>query len=75
MKYLIKYSAFEFGETWWFLNEVYDFQHFNWCSSKTMLKLLKDIKMARFVKRYSSEEELNINVDLTFNEYEMKIVS
>lgn len=29
-----------------------------------MLKALKDIKCARFVRRYSSEEELDIDVDL-----------
>ena len=67
MKLLVKYSAFEFGETWWFLNEVIDFQYFDWCTSKTMLKILKDIKCARFIKRYSSEEELNIDVDLTYS--------
>ena len=75
MKLLVKYSAFEFGETWWFLNEVIDFQYFNWCTSKTMLKILKDIKCARFIKRYSSEEELNIDVDLNVVDYEMKCVS
>ena len=75
MKLLIKFSAFEFGETWWFLNEVYDYHYFDWCTSKTMLKTLKDIKCARFIKRYSSEEELSIDVDLTFGEYEMKCVS
>lgn len=66
MKYLIKHSNVEAGETWWFLDEVYDFQHFEWCTSKTMLKMLKDIKCARFVKRYDSEEKLNIDVDLNY---------
>ena len=75
MKLLIKYSAFEFGETWWFLNEVFCFQRFDWCTSKTMLKILKDIKCARFIKRCSSEEELNIYVDLMFGEYKMKHVN
>lgn len=74
-KLLVKYSAFEFGETWWFLNEVFYFSHFAWCTSKTMLKMLKDMKCARFIKRYSSEEELNIDVDLTFIKYEMKHIS
>ena len=74
MKYLIKHSSIEFGKVWWFLDEVIDFQHFEWCTSKTMLKILKDIKCARFIKRCSSEEELNIYVDLMFGEYEMKRV-
>ena len=75
MKWLIKYSAIECGEIWWFLNEVYDHHHFDWCTSKTMLKILKDIKCARFIRRYSLEEELNIDVDLMFGEYEMKRVN
>ena len=75
MKLLVKYSTFEFGQAWWFLDEVIDFQHFEWCTSKTMLKMLKDIKCAKFIKRYSSEEELNIDVDLTFVEYKMKNIS
>ena len=74
-QYLIKYSTIEAGRQWWFLNEVDDFQHFEWCTSKTMLKMLKDIRCARFVKRYSSEEILNIDVDLMYGEYEMKHVS
>lgn len=74
MKLLIKYSIVEFGETWWFLNEVFYFQHFDSCTTKTMLKVLTDIKCARFIKRYSSEEELNIDVDLNVVDYEMKCV-
>ena len=75
MKYLVKHSSIESGQVWWFLDKVIDFQRFEWCTSKTMLKMLKDIKCARFIKRYSSEEELNIDVDLMFSEYEMKYVS
>lgn len=74
-QYLIKYSTIEAGQQWWFLNEVDDFQHFEWCTSKTMLKMLKDIRCARFVKRYSSEDVLNIDVDLIFGEYEIKYIS
>ena len=66
MKYLIKYSYIECGKTWWFLNEVDDLQHFEWCNSKTMLQILKDIKCARFVKRYDSEEKVNIDADLNY---------
>ena len=66
MKYLIKHSSEEAGQTWWFLNEVYDIQLFEWCRSKTMLKMLKDIRCAIFVKRYDSEEKLNIDVDLKY---------
>ena len=69
IKYLIKYSHIECGKIWWFLNEVNDFQHFEWCNSKTMLKMLKDIKCAKFVKRYDLEEKLNIDVDLTYSIY------
>lgn len=75
MKYLIKHYSIESGKVWWFLDEVIDFQHFEWCTSKTMLKMLKDIKCAKFIKRYYSEEELNIDVDLTLAEYEMKHVN
>lgn len=69
MKYLIKYSHIEFGQMWWFLDEVIDLQHFEWCTSKTMLKMLQDIKCAKFVKRYDLEEKLNIDVDLTYSTY------
>lgn len=64
--YLIKHCSVECGQMWWFLDEVSDFQHFTWCSSKTMLKALKDIKCARLVRRYGSEEELDIDVDLKY---------
>lgn len=72
--YLIKYSLVEAGKTWWFLNEIYDAQHFEWCRSKTMLCFLKDIKVARFVKRYKSEVELDIDVDLMYLMHEIKHV-
>ena len=75
MKLLIKYFTFEFGETWWFLNEVFYIQYFDWCTSKTRLQILKNANCARFIKRYSSEEELNIDVDLIFGEYEMKCIN
>ena len=74
MKFLVKHSRIESGKVWWFLNEVIDFQYFESCRSKTMLKTLKDIKCARFIKRYYSEEKLNIDADLMFGEYEMKCV-
>jgi len=74
MHYLVKYSWDEFGQTWWFLNEVYDIQHFEWCRSKTMLKMLKDIRCARLVKRYDSEEKLNIDVDLIYPMHDIKNV-
>lgn len=67
MKYLIKHSSEEAGQTWWFLDEVDDFLHFEWCRSKTMLQMLKAIKCAKFVKRYDSEEKLNIDVDLKYS--------
>ena len=78
MKYFIKYSAIENDKTWWFLNEVDDFLHFEWCRSKTMLKMLKDIRCAKFVKRYDLEEKLNIDVDIYYGIYDnfmMKNVS
>ena len=74
MKYLVKHSSIESGQVWWFLDEVIDFQCFKWCTSKTMLKMLKDIKCARFIKRYGSEDMLNVDVDLVFGECEMKQV-
>ena len=74
MKYLVKHSSIEFGKAWWFLDEVTDFRYFDWCTSKIMLKMLKDIKCARFIKRYGSEEQLNIDADLMFGECEMKCV-
>ena len=67
MAYLVKHCSEECGQTWWFLDEVVDFQHFDWCRSKTMLKMLKDIRCARFVRRYDSEEKLNIDVDLKYS--------
>ena len=69
MRYFIKYSAIENNQTWWFLNEVDDFLHFEWCRSKTMLKMLKDIRCAKFVKRYDLEEKLNIDVDICYGIY------
>jgi hypothetical protein len=75
MNYLVKHSNIEFGKTWWFLNIVIDLPHFEWCKSKIILKHFKDIKVAKFIKRYASEEELNIDVDLHFNRYKMKYVS
>ena len=74
MRYLVKHSSIESGQVWWFLDEAIDFQCFNWCTSKTMLKMLKDIKCAKFIKRYDSEEKLNIDADLIFGEHEMKCV-
>lgn len=75
MIYLVKHSTIESGKVWWFLNIVIDFEHFGWCKSKIILKHFIDIKVAKFIKRYASEEELNIDVDLQFNKYKMKYVS
>lgn len=74
MKYLVKHSSIEFGKVWWFLDEVYDFHYFELCTSSMVLKFLKDVKRARLIKRYDSEEELNIDADLMFGGCEMKCV-
>lgn len=74
MKYLVKRSSIESGKIWWFLDEVCDFHYFELCISSTMLDFLKDAKCARFIKRYDSEEELNIDADLMLGEHKMKCV-
>ena len=73
-RYFLKYSNVEFGERWWFLNEVLDSQHFKQCTSVVLLKHLKDIKLAKFVKRYSSEEVLDIDVDLSYGKCKVKSI-
>ena len=55
--FLIKHSALESGQRWWFLDEVDDIIDFSICNHIYVLKDLKDIQAARFVKRYASEEE------------------
>lgn len=74
MKYLVKHSVRAFRGTCWFLDEVYDFYHFELCISNTVLEFLKVIKCARLIKGYDSKEKLIIDADLMFGEYEMKRV-
>ena len=64
--YLIKHSSIEFGIEWWFLNQVHDYDDFDLCISTSILKDFKDFKRARFIKRYASEEELDIDVTLRY---------
>lgn len=66
--FLIKHSALESDQRWWFLDEVTDVIDFSICNDKCILKDLKDIKTARFVKRYASEEELDIDVTLRYGD-------
>ena len=70
--YLLKHSSDEAGKTWWFLDIVDDPALFRWCQSKTMLKFLKDIGQAKFIKRYASEEELNVDADVAYASCAMK---
>ena len=66
--FLIKHSALESDQRWWFLDEVIDVIDFSICNHKYILEDLKNIKAARFVKRYSSEEELDIDVTLRYGD-------
>ncbi len=75
MKYLVKHPTRMLGRICWLLDEVYDFHHFELCTSSMVLKFLKDVNCARLIKRYDSEEELNIDADLMFGECKMKCVS
>lgn len=76
-QYLVKYTVVEDGKQWWFLNEVDDVVDFSLCNSISTLKSLKDYShFARFIKRYSSEEELDIEVNLKYgSQFKMKDLS
>ncbi len=75
--YLVKYSIVEDGKQWWFLNEVDDLISFSVCNTISALKSLKDhYQFARFIKRYSSAEELVIEVNLKYgSQFRMKDLS
>lgn len=66
---LVKHSSIEVGRRWWFLDEVYSNECWNDLDfrSKDYLKFLKDEHIARFIKRYSSEEELEIDVLIRYS--------
>lgn len=71
--FLIKHSALESDQRWWFLDEVDDIVDFSICNSKYILEDLKNLKIARFVKRYASEEELDIDATIRYgDQYELK---
>lgn len=67
-QFLIKHSTLELDQRWWFLDEVDDIIDFSICNSTFILKDLKNVKAARFVKRYASEEELDIDVILRYGD-------
>ena len=64
--FLIKHSALESDQRWWFLDEVGDIIDFSICNDKCILRDMKNLKIARFVKRYASEEELDIDAMLRY---------
>lgn len=64
--FLIKYSNAESDQRWWFLYEAERPIDFSVCNNEYILEDLKVIKSVRFVKRYSLEEELDIDVDLRY---------
>ena len=66
--FLIKHSALESDQRWWFLDEVIDVIDFSICNHKYILEDLKNIKAARLVKRYASEEELDIDVTIRYGD-------
>ena len=66
--FLIKHSALESDQRWWFLDEVTDVIDFSICNNKYILEDLKNIKAARLVKRYASEEELDIDAMLRYGD-------
>lgn len=66
--FLIKHSTLELDQRWWFLDEVDDIIDFSICNHKYILEDLKNVKAARFVKRYASEEELDIDVMLRYGD-------
>ena len=65
---LIKHSTLESDQRWWFLDEVTDVIDFILCNHRYILEDLKNLKIARFVKRYASEEELDIHVVLRYGD-------
>lgn len=77
LHYLVKYTVVENGKQWWFLNEVDDLIDFSICNRISTLKSLKDhSRFARFIKRYSSAEELDIEVNLKYgSQFTMKDLS
>lgn len=66
--FLIKHSALESDQRWWFLDEVDDIVDFSICNSKYILEDLKNLKIAKFVKRYASEEELDIDATIRYGD-------
>lgn len=66
--FLIKHSTLESDQRWWFLDEVTDVIDFRLCDHRYILEDLKNLKIARFVKRYASEEELDIDVVLRYGD-------
>ena len=66
--FLIKHSTLESDQRWWFLDEVTDVIDFSICNHRYILEDLKNLKIARFVKRYASEEELDIDVVLRYGD-------
>lgn len=65
---LIKHSTLESDQRWWFLDEVTDVIDFILCNHRYILEDLKNLNIARFVKRYASEEELDIDVVLRYGD-------
>ena len=66
--FLIKHSTLESDQKWWFLDEVDDVIDFSICNHSYILEDLKNLKIARFVKRYASEEELDMDVMLRYGD-------
>jgi hypothetical protein len=66
--FLIKHSALESDQRWWFLDEVGDIIDFSICNNKYILEDMKNLKIARFVKRYASEEELDIDATIRYGD-------
>lgn len=64
--WLVKHSSVELVRRWWFLDEVFDYDIRRTCSA-SFLKSLKDIGLARFMKRHGSEEELELNVAIKYS--------
>lgn len=64
--WLVKHSSVELDCRWWFLDEVFDYDIWRTCSA-SFLESLKEIGLARFMKRYSSEEELELDVAIKYS--------
>ena len=67
-RWLVKHSSIEFGEEWWFLDEVDNACDWERIISVDSLHFLKNMHRAKFVKRYSSQEELDIEFDLRYRD-------